>query len=144
MMFEIADIVLADRPATYRLPGPMHRLAIAAWTLVALGGARTASARADHPACNFTPQLAAHLYLSHPEADLDGDGSLSRDEACGLQAELRARLETGTLAVTLADPLATLEAERLVAEPLCCNCDEAEGQPLAATLSAPTDLGDVR
>lgn len=130
-------------PVRARL-GAAHRIAIAAWTLVALGGARTASARSEHPACNFTPQLAAQLYVSHPEADLDGNGSLSRDEACELQAELRARLETGTVAVTLADPLAALEAERLVAEPLCCNCDEAEGQPLATTLSAPTDLGDVR
>ncbi len=124
--------------------GAAHKVAIAAWSLVALGGARTAEARGDHPACLFTPQLAAQLYVAHPEADRDGDGALSRDEACELQAELRARLEAGTLAATPADPLAALEAERLVAEPLCCNCDEAEGQPLAATPSAPTDLGDVR
>jgi beta-lactamase regulating signal transducer with metallopeptidase domain len=145
-------------PVRARLSAP-HKLAIAAWTAVALGGARTASAHGDHPACLFTPQLAAQLYVSHPEADLDGDGALSRDEACELQASLRARLDgrglyptgsaaegrrgsedAGTVMVTVADPLAALEAERLVAEPLCCNCDEAEGQPLAATLSAPTDL----
>ena len=39
--------------------------------------------------CHYTPELAEALYSAYPEADLDGDGVLSRDEACELQAELR-------------------------------------------------------
>jgi len=56
--------------------------------------------------------------------DLDGDGVLSRDEACEFQAELRRRVDTpagspGT------EPVSRLDAidESLLTETLCCNCD---------------------
>ncbi len=94
----------------------LHKLALAAWIALALGGARRAEARGE--TCKYTPQLAVALYAAHPEADLDGDGMLSRDEACELQAELRRQVEQN---VSRLDP----EAEALLAEPLCCNCDQA-------------------
>jgi beta-lactamase regulating signal transducer with metallopeptidase domain len=94
----------------------LHKLALAAWIAVALGGARRAEARGE--TCKYTPQLAEALYLAHPEADLDGDGTLSRDEACELQAELRRQAEQN---VSRLDP----ESEALLSEPLCCNCDRA-------------------
>jgi beta-lactamase regulating signal transducer with metallopeptidase domain len=94
----------------------LHKLALAAWIAVALGGARRAEARGE--TCKYTPQLAEALYLAHPEADLDGDGTLSRDEACELQAELRRQAEQN---VSRLDP----ESEALLSEPLCCNCDQA-------------------
>ncbi len=103
-------------PARTRL-GHVHRLALVAWVAVALGGAR--SAAAAHVTCHYTPQLAEQLFLAHPEADLDGDGVLSRDEACELQAELRRHAEQ------LSSPLDASD-EALVSEPLCCNCDRAE------------------
>ena len=108
-------------PMRARLGGA-HRLALAAWIAVALGGARSAAAHGT-VICKYTPQLAEALYQSHPEADLDGDGTLSRDEACALQADLRRR--AAELASKL-DPESEAELETLLSEPLCCNCDRAE------------------
>jgi beta-lactamase regulating signal transducer with metallopeptidase domain len=107
-------------PAVARL-GAAHWLALAAWIAVALGGARTAAARGEHAVCKYTPQLAQALRLAHPEADRDGDGVLSRDEACEFQAELRRRIE----APTVTEQVSRLDEidENLLTEPLCCNCD---------------------
>jgi beta-lactamase regulating signal transducer with metallopeptidase domain len=106
-------------PVRARL-GAWHRLALAAWIVLALGGARRAEAR--EPVCKYSPELAEALFLAHPEADLDGDGVLSRDEACDLQAELREHADelTSTL-----DPQAEAELEALLSEPLCCKSDRA-------------------
>jgi beta-lactamase regulating signal transducer with metallopeptidase domain len=105
----IAAVLASPGRARY---GALHKLALVAWVVLALGGARRASAQ-GHAICTYTPQLAAQLYVSHPEADLDGDGTLSRDEACELQAELRHQKEV------LSSPLDP-EAETLLSEPLCC------------------------
>jgi hypothetical protein len=87
---------------------------------VALGGARTAAARGEHVVCKYTPQLAEALRLAHPEADRDGDGVLSRDEACEFQAELRRWASSQASAqVSRLDEI----DENLLTEPLCCNCD---------------------
>jgi len=112
-----------------------HRLALVAWIAVALGGARTVAARAPSPiVCTYSPELAEALAAAHPEADLDGDGRISRDEACDFQAEGR----------KLA-PVSTAESQTL--EPLCCNCDAAEGTSAPAPLSEAScqrDEGVVR
>jgi len=102
--------------------GVVHRIALLAWMLLALGGARSASAARKGEVCVYTPAYAAALREAYPEADLDGDGVLSREEACDFQAELRRQQE--------AEPMfSTQEAPRseLLAEPLCCNCDESLG-----------------
>jgi beta-lactamase regulating signal transducer with metallopeptidase domain len=66
---------------------------LAVWVVVSLGGAARADTRtapklgkrsAD---CMFTPELAAEILATHPEADLDGDGNLTRNEACDFQLE---------------------------------------------------------
>lgn len=103
-------------PARPRI-GPVHRAVLAAWFVLALGGARSASARGHVDACRYTPQLAEALIAAYPHADRDGDGQLSRDEACELQAELQnaSRLS----------PESEGEHATLLAEPLCCNCSEA-------------------
>jgi len=118
-------------PARARI-GTLQRVALAAWIVVALGGARSASARGDHPVCTYTAQLGQALFLSYPEADLDGDGTLSRDEACELQAQLRRHADE--LASHL-DPEAEVELETLLSEPLCCNCDRAEANSSAEAAS---------
>jgi beta-lactamase regulating signal transducer with metallopeptidase domain len=107
--------VLAHRPIQARI-GARHKLVLVAFAIVSLGGARSAAAH-GHAACAYSTQLAQALYVSHPEADLDGDGTLSRDEACEFQAQLRMQREA------LSSPLDP-EAESLLAEPLCCNCQE--------------------
>ncbi|HSR96927.1 MAG TPA: M56 family metallopeptidase [Kofleriaceae bacterium] len=105
--------------------GMGHRLALLAWIAVALGGARTASARGEHATCKYTPQLAEALRQAHPEADRDGDGVLSRDEACEFQAELRKKLVPLVGAPTGAELVSRVDQldENLLTEPLCCNCD---------------------
>ncbi|MDX2088959.1 MAG: M56 family metallopeptidase [Kofleriaceae bacterium] len=105
-------------PARARL-GAVHRLALLAWVALALGGARSAAARGAPETCRYTPQLAESLMLAYPEADLDGDGVLSRDEACEFQAEARQ--------VSTMDDAAAEEYQRLLAEPLCCNCSPGDG-----------------
>lgn len=123
--------------------GPAHWLALAAWGAVALGGARTATARADHPVCRYTPALAAALRLAHPEADLDGDGVLSRDEACEFQAELRRRAGPEAAELVSGPPRLPSVAldESLLTEPLCCNCDRGAGDSAPGTpwIEKPTD-----
>ncbi|HEX8109577.1 MAG TPA: hypothetical protein VF516_17720, partial [Kofleriaceae bacterium] len=134
--------------------GALHGLALVAWIAVALGGARAASARGDHTTCNYTPAFAEALRQAHPEADLDGDGVLSRDEACAFQAELRHRVEQppGADLVSRAD-IPALDAldETLLTQPLCCNCDRgaedsAPGAPWIEQRSdtCPSDEGVSR
>ncbi|HEU0030019.1 MAG TPA: M56 family metallopeptidase [Kofleriaceae bacterium] len=112
--------VLGD-PVRARL-GLAHKLALVAWIALVLGGARSAEARGDRNVCVYTHQLAEALRLAHPEADVDGDGVLSRDEACEYQAEVARRVVESEQVSTLDE--ATAE---LLAEPLCCNCDAGEG-----------------
>jgi beta-lactamase regulating signal transducer with metallopeptidase domain len=115
-------------PAAYGRLGALHGLALAAWIAIALGGARTASARGDHTTCKYTPAFAEALRQAHPEADLDGDGVLSRDEACAFQAELRHRVEQPSGADLVSRPdRPALDAfdVSLLTQPLCCNCDRS-------------------
>jgi len=111
-------------PARGRV-GAVHALALTAWAAVALGGARSAAARGDHTACKYTPALAEAVRQAHPEADLDGDGVLSRDEACAFQAELRRRVETPGSELVSRPDRSVLDPvdQNLLTEPLCCNCD---------------------
>jgi beta-lactamase regulating signal transducer with metallopeptidase domain len=104
-------------PARARIGLP-HRLVLGAWFVVALGGARTAAARGHEPVCRYTEQMAEALYAAYPQADLDGDGRLSREEACDLQAELQN--------ASRMSPQPQPELATLLAEPLCCNCDGPE------------------
>ena len=123
-------------PPARRAPSVLHGAALLAWIALALGGARTAAARGDH-VCKYTPELAEALRQVHPEADLDGDGVLSRGEACAFQAELRKRVDTpdrtDLVLHTESPELERFDAS-LLKEPLCCNCssgaeDSAPGAP---------------
>jgi len=113
-------------PSSHARIALWQRAVVAAWALLALGGARTAAAHPERIACKYTPALAQVLYLSHPEADLDGDGQLSRDEACGLQAELRRQQGEVKQLVSQLDPASEAELESWLEEPLCCNCEAPE------------------
>jgi beta-lactamase regulating signal transducer with metallopeptidase domain len=108
-------------PPVHARLGPVHWFALALWTVIALGGERTAEARGEPVVCRYTLQLAEALRLAHPEADRDGDGVLTRDEACDLQAELRRRADTPER-IELVSRLELID-ESLLTEPLCCNCD---------------------
>ncbi len=111
----------------------VNRLALAGFALVALGGARSATARGKTQVCVYTTQMAAALYGAFPDADLDGDGLLSRDEACDLQATLRKDPDERAFTSRLTAE-SEAELQTLLAEPLCCNCNEpADANPEMTT-----------
>jgi hypothetical protein len=72
--------------------------------------------------------MAETLFLAFPRADLDGDGMLSRDEACDLQAELRRVPEEERSSRLLPEDQAELDT--LLGEPLCCNCGDTVPTPV--------------
>ncbi|HEX4452727.1 MAG TPA: M56 family metallopeptidase [Kofleriaceae bacterium] len=125
-----ARIAAVLGPPSHARLGRVQRIALVAWGILALGGARSASAHGDRPSCKYTPELAQALLASHPEADLDGDGVLSRDEACELQASMRRRADELTSQL---DPADQAELETFLAEPLCCNCDQPEANSRPAS-----------
>ena len=124
-------------PVRARL-GWLGRSVLAGWALVALGGARSASARGHVEACHYTPALAATLYAAYPQADLDGDGQLSRAEACDLQVELRRDRQELT---TRLSPEAEEELQSLLSEPLCCNSPGPEVYSNPESVSCQNVLG---
>ncbi|HEY4241253.1 MAG TPA: M56 family metallopeptidase [Kofleriaceae bacterium] len=103
-------------PECRRRIGAVHALALLAWIGVALGGARSAHAAKSGAVCRYSPQLAEALFAAHPEADLDGDGVLSVDEACELQAELQRLAADSEQVSRLPDA-----DETLLENPLSCN-----------------------
>ncbi|MGE0551161.1 MAG: M56 family metallopeptidase [Kofleriaceae bacterium] len=108
-------------PVRARL-GMVHALGLMAWIAIGLGGARTVHAEARHEVCVFTPQLAEAMLSAYPEADRDGNGTLSREEACDYQAELVRRGEIPERGrSSMADEVGELMS------PLCCNCDPGDG-----------------
>jgi beta-lactamase regulating signal transducer with metallopeptidase domain len=111
-------------PPTGARLGWLQRAGLMVWIALALGGARGAAAGADESACVYTSELAEALRAAYPAADVDGDGLLSREEACDYEAELRRRAPAG---VASAQPAAT-RREPLV-EPLCCDCTAPDGAP---------------
>lgn len=83
------DSALKSRPNP-RL-GMATGIAVLMWAVVSLGNAADASAQspAHDPYCGIQPELIAEILNQHPDADIDGDGDLSRDEACALQRKIR-------------------------------------------------------
>ena len=130
---------------------------VATWGVLTLCGARAvhASGNALTPACRYSNAIAASLMAAHPEADLNGDGHLSRGEVCDFEAEVRRRIvddsvATGTydarfdldddgvlsadedalMRSILANAVSTAELARtspVLAEPLYCNSQAGEG-----------------
>jgi beta-lactamase regulating signal transducer with metallopeptidase domain len=103
---------------------------IGAFALLGLTGAAPASATSARASkvCLFTPQVASSIMASFPQADLDGDGLLSRTEACEFQQGLRRRLVEDPINTALTS---TAETEVLASEQLCCDRPE----PAIATCS---------
>ncbi|HWO17974.1 MAG TPA: M56 family metallopeptidase [Kofleriaceae bacterium] len=108
-------------PAASPRVGLLHRAALLGWIALALGGARSAAARGQAEVCVYTPEVAEALRQAHPDADIDGDGFLTREEACDYQAALRRRISAGEIART------SESQPELLVEPLCCNCEPSNG-----------------
>jgi beta-lactamase regulating signal transducer with metallopeptidase domain len=67
---------------------------LAAMIALALPAARIASAEPAPEAidCTITPGVGERIMATHPDADRDGDGTLSRDEICAHQRRMQQRL----------------------------------------------------
>jgi beta-lactamase regulating signal transducer with metallopeptidase domain len=115
--------------------GLVHKLAIALWAVLALGGARTAAAQEPREVCIYTPEIAEALRQAYPDADTDRDGTVSHHEACEFQAEMRKH-----------PVIETVNSSPMLAEPLCCNCGESEGlsSPLTTAADASCEEGVSR
>jgi beta-lactamase regulating signal transducer with metallopeptidase domain len=156
---------LIERPVAAGVGAP-GVLAIGAWAAVALTGAGDARAAAPRPTvCLFSPEIATAILHAHPTADVDGDGALSRNEACEFQQALRRRAVDDVLAGRAAayaasydldgdgalglaeerarrDDLASVlpvsllsERTPLASDQLCCDC-APPGDPGVSTASA--------
>lgn len=68
-------------------------LLLSAYAVVCLGSASSASERiADSgDECVIEPGLVEYILVTYPEADIDGDGELSRDEVCAQKKRLEER-----------------------------------------------------
>jgi len=96
------DALLARRRGGLRAGlGVPGILMLAGWGVVALGGASDAEARtaARVRDCRFSPQLAAEILAAFPQADADGNGQLTRAEACEFQLELGRRVAEAPVSV---------------------------------------------
>jgi beta-lactamase regulating signal transducer with metallopeptidase domain len=132
--------------------GAAGAVAVLGFALVGLTGPGVARADGDENlerVCVFTPELAAEILVSYPEADLNNDGALSRTEVCDFQQALRRRYvdrSLGDLEVESAvrDQVATTlsmralpasvldELSPLASDELCCDCSAPStttGQP---------------
>ncbi len=86
------DGLLAGRPRP-RI-GRLGGVVVAAWAVFILGGASSADGQSarQRTNCVVDEQLITRILAEYPEADVDGDGQLSRDEICGHQLRMERRL----------------------------------------------------
>ncbi|HYU14553.1 MAG TPA: hypothetical protein VEL05_00710, partial [Candidatus Acidoferrum sp.] len=94
---------------------------VTAWSSLCLAGAARSSARAtpSGPECNLEPGLMVQILATHPDADTDGDGILSQDEACAHQQRMRQRLLDRVVDAELVsrlDPDADLDGDGALSE----------------------------
>ena len=94
---------------------------VAAWAVVCLAGAAraTRAATPEGAECALAPELISQILASHPDADADGDGVLSQDEACAHQQRMRQRLLDRVVDADLAsrlDPATDLDGDGALSE----------------------------
>ncbi len=88
------DALLAHRPRPRM--GRLGGTALAAWVVIGLSGAPGAEAASTGSGeCVIAPGVIATILAAHPEADVDGDGELSRDEVCAHQQRMKRRAVDG-------------------------------------------------
>lgn len=75
----------ASRPGLGLVTGTV----VMVWALLSLSTTRGAQAQEVAPECEIAPDLLARLLTHYPEADMDGDGVLTREEACAHQRRLQ-------------------------------------------------------
>lgn len=127
--------LLAERVAALCVHRSMAGVGRAGAAVVLLGGALALGGAVSEPpvagtaACEYDSSLARALHEVHPEADLDGDGALARDEACALQEQLRRAALEG---------VDSGAAQARWLPQLCCNCGGSEEGLLPGDASSET------
>jgi beta-lactamase regulating signal transducer with metallopeptidase domain len=102
--------------------GRVGALALAGWALAGLGAAPSADAAlalAGGESCEVDPTVVAEILANHPDADRDGDGALSRDEACAHQARMKQMILEGAVddeLVSRLDPDADRDGDGALSE----------------------------
>jgi beta-lactamase regulating signal transducer with metallopeptidase domain len=131
------------RRAGLGLGGAVAVAGFAAIGLTSAAAANTDAGPLPERPCYFTPEVAAEIMASYPEADVDGDGALTRAEVCDFQQELRRRYVIAAAAELPVDAAARdllvdalpmgvvggVEASPLASDDLCCDCSAPSGQP---------------
>ncbi|MBT8494528.1 MAG: M56 family metallopeptidase, partial [Deltaproteobacteria bacterium] len=80
---------------------------VVCWSAVALAGAeRDPSKILGQTLCATDPRIGEQILASYPEADADGDGSLSKEEVCAHQLRMQRKL--------VDEVVSTLPAEQLL------------------------------
>lgn len=124
------------------------------WALLSLGSTRGARAAGHAPECVITADMVAHLFQRFPEADRDGDGVLTAEEACAHWERIQRVLDNSDAGGVVDDPAPAearadsngLEAVELAAFkahwdavgwPDCaaCNCGAVPGQNAMSSLA---------
>ena len=88
------DWLVRRSPGSAPRIGPLTGAAVVGWAVVSLAG----SARADHPLtaprarCVVDESLIGQIMATYPEADLDGDGQLTRAEICAHNERMKRQL----------------------------------------------------
>lgn len=96
-------------------------VAVAAWALVGLAGGASDAAgdTAGDFECAIEPGVRDHILANYPEADRDGDGTLSNREVCAHQARMKRKLLDGVVdaeLVSRVDPAADLDGDGVLGD----------------------------
>jgi beta-lactamase regulating signal transducer with metallopeptidase domain len=125
--------------------------AVALLAVIALAlprGAATAAGDVDGPVdCTVAPGVEARILASHPDADTNGDGVLSRDEICAHQIRMQRRLIDETISSELLATVDLAGADRdgdgaVSADELAAYKEDVEMSFTAAAESSPSLVRD--
>jgi beta-lactamase regulating signal transducer with metallopeptidase domain len=124
--------------------GRVSAVVLAVWALLSLGSTRHAEAGGGTPECVLTADMVAQLLQHFPEADLDRDGVLTREEMCAHRARIQRALDAGDAAADLDGLTAPVDQPMIsageiaefkenwdamgLADCAACNCSAAAAQ----------------
>jgi beta-lactamase regulating signal transducer with metallopeptidase domain len=117
------------------------KIGLVGWMLMAMVGVQRKSIAAPRP-CLYSQSVATALMERHPEADLNSDGMLSRQEVC--EFEFTSEPMTVTDDSTVNSSVTIALSPRKLQASMCCNCGSGSGTPLPSIMNnGPAFAGSV-